>query len=880
MKKETMRLFQNMPVKWKLVLTMLLTSLIAVVLMGGVLFFGGLLHLQRFAVREAAALAEIIGGSCAGAMAAKDANAAQEALAAIASRTTVEDAWLYAVDGRLLARYARHGSALQPQLPVREKGEMFTGDFLELCRPVKRDDRPVGTVYLRADTQILRARFMNFVRGGVLVTGISVLVALIFAGGLQRVVSGPVLELARVVRGIAERKDFSQRAVKMGNDEIGELTDAFNKMLSIIEEHDSSSRVLQSRLEQRVAEHTIELRQLAATLEQRVAERAAAAEQRALELALADEALRQSEKKFRRIAAHIEDALYSVDMRTREFRYLSPAFEKICGYTLEDIRNMGGRSAFLSRVVYQGDADEQKRRLERLTSRRLEGVAVRSEEWWRCKDGTLKCIEDRWVPVYEAGTLVTIEGALSDITERKRVERQMQRLASFPQYNPNPIFEASPAGEITFCNPAGAEVLKQLGMGDARAFIPQDWGGIVKTLGRERSKPIHREVGVKDRVFEESICFSPGFDTVRIYTRDITERKQAEDALRGSEIRYRRLHESMTDAFVRVSMDGWIQESNRAYQEMLGYSDEELRRFTYVDLTPERWHAFQAEIIEKQVLRRGFSDVYQKEYRRKDGTVFTVELRTFLLRDEQGAPNGMWAMVRDITERKQVEMALMEQQQRLRSLAAELAVAEQHERRRIAALLHDDVIQSLALARIQLGAVAQSRSPADSLKVVDESRKIIEQSIDNLRSLTYQLSPPILHELGLEAALDWLAEQFAGQYKFQCQFEDDAQPKPVDENVQALLFAGVRELLLNVAKHAKATRAVIRAQTGDGVIRIAVEDDGVGFDASQVIRADKTGGFGMFNLRERLTYLGGRFEIHSEPGRGTKVVLIAPLKQA
>jgi len=875
-----MRLFRNMPIKWKLVLAMALTGLIAVVLMGSVLFYGGMFYLQRFAVRETAALAEIIGGNCADAMAARDAKAAQEELASIAGRTTVENACLYTADGQCLARYSQAGSVLQPQLPVRESGEMFVGDHLELCRPIKHAGGLAGTIYLRADTQIMWARFKNFVRGGVLATGIAMLVALLFAGWLQRGLSGPILELACVARGIAERKDFSQRAVKVSDDEIGELTDAFNKMLSIIEKHDSSSRLLHSRLERRVAERTVELQQLAATLERRVAERAAAAEDRALKLARSDEALRQSEEKFRRIAAHIEDALYSMDMRTREFRYLSPAFEKIFGYTVKDIQNMGGRSAFLSRVVYQGDADEQKRRLERSKSRRVEGISIRSEEWWRCKDGTLKCVEDRWTPVYEGSTLVTIEGVLSDITERKRVERQMQRLASFPQHTPNPVLEANVAGTITFHNPAAAKILKESGLDDASVFIPQDWGEIVKMLGQGSSETIHREVVIKDRVFEESICFTPKSDIVRIYTRDLTERKRAEAALRKSEARYRHLHESMTDAFVRVSMDGWIQESNRAFQEMLGYTDEELHRFTYMDLTPERWHAFQAEIIEKQVVRRGFSDVYQKEYYRKDGAVLPVELRTFLLRDEQGSPSGMWAMVRDITERKEVEAALMEQQQRLRALGAELSVAEQRERRRIAALLHDDVIQSLALARIQLGAVAQSPSPADSAKVVDESRKIIEQAIDSLRSLTYQLSPPILHELGLEAALDWLAEQFARQYKFQCRFEDDAQPKPVDENIRTMLFVGVRELLVNAAKHARATQVVVRAQANDGSIRIAVEDDGTGFDTAQVVRMGKTGGFGIFNLRERLSYLGGRCEIRSEPGRGTKVVLIAPLKQA
>ncbi|MFA6560704.1 MAG: PAS domain S-box protein [Verrucomicrobiia bacterium] len=875
-----MRLFRNMPIKWKLVLAMALTGVIAVALMGLVLFFGGMHYLQRFAVREVAALAEIIGGNCAGAMAAKDAKVAQEELASIAGRTTVENACLYTTDGRLLARYARHGVALQPQLPVGASGEMFAGDYLELCRPIKRDGRPVGTVYLQAETQIMWTRFRNFVRGGVLVTGISMLVALVFASRLQRVISGPVLDLARVARGIAERKDFTQRAVKAGGDEIGVLTDAFNKMLSIIERQDSSSRLLHSHLERRVAERTAELQQLAATLEQRVAERTAAAEQQARELARSDEALRQNEEKFLRIAAHIEAVLYSVDMQTAEFRYLSPGFVKMFGYTLEDIQNMGGRASFLARVIYKTDSARHRRRLEQLKSQPNEGITVRAEEWWRCKDGTLKCIEDHWTPVYEAGRLVTTEGVLSDITERKRLERQMQRLASFPQHTPNPVLEANVAGTITFHNPAAARMLKESGLDDAGVFIPQDWGEIVKVLGQGSSETIHREVVIKDRVFEESICSTPGSDVVRIYTRDLTERKRAEAALRESEVRYRHLHESMTDAFVRVSMDGRIQETNLAYQEMMGYTDEELRRRTYIDVTPERWHAFQAGIIEKQVLSRGFSDVYQKEYRRKNGTIFPVELRTFLLRDEQGGPAGMWAMVRDITERKQVEAALLEQQQRLRVLAAELAAAEQRERRRIAALLHDEVIQSLALARIQLGAVAQFQSSADSAKVVGESRKIIEQAIDNLRSLTYQLSPPILHELGLEAALDWLTEQFAGQYKFQCRFEDDGQPKPVDENVQTLLFVGVRELLLNVAKHARPTQAIVRAQKHDSTICIAVEDNGAGFDTAQVVRADRTGGFGLFNLRERLSYLGGRCEIQSEPGRGTKVVLIAPLKQA
>ncbi len=149
---------------------------------------------------------------------------------------------------------------------------------------------------------------------------------------------------------------------------------------------------------------------------------------------------------------------------------------------------------------------------------------------------------------------------------------------------------------------------------------------------------------------------------------DITQRKRAEQALRESEEKYRRLHETMMDAFVSVDMTGRIQETNQAYQAMLGYDEEELRKLTYVDLTPEPWHAFESGIVKEQILVKGYSDVYCKEYRKKDGTIFPVELRTCLVRDEAGQPSAMWAIVRDITDRKKAEKALRESEERYRSL--------------------------------------------------------------------------------------------------------------------------------------------------------------------------------------------------------------------
>jgi PAS domain S-box-containing protein len=157
-------------------------------------------------------------------------------------------------------------------------------------------------------------------------------------------------------------------------------------------------------------------------------------------------------------------------------------------------------------------------------------------------------------------------------------------------------------------------------------------------------------------------------DRIRELERSESVLRQAEEALRSSETRFRMLHRSMIDAFVTVDMQGRILESNESFLRMLGYSSEEIGGLTYEDITPEKWHAMERAIVEEEVLNRGYSEVYEKEYRRKDGTVFPVELRTTLLRDGEGTPSIMWAIVRDITGRKRMEDALRSSEEQYRTL--------------------------------------------------------------------------------------------------------------------------------------------------------------------------------------------------------------------
>jgi len=206
--------------------------------------------------------------------------------------------------------------------------------------------------------------------------------------------------------------------------------------------------------------------------------------------------------------------------------------------------------------------------------------------------------------------------------------------------------------------------------------------------------------------------------------------RDAEHALRISERKYRRLHESMTDGFVYVDMQGHILETNESYRKMLGYPEEELTRLTYRDLTPEKWHAFEEGIVQEQVLLKGYSDVYEKEYRKKDGTIFPVELRTFLLCNDAGESEGMWAIVRDISERKKAE-------QTQKTLEAQLHQAQKLETvGRLAGGVAHDFNNMLAIIFI---AVEMIRNALDEASPILTFVRDIDYAAKRARDITRQL---------------------------------------------------------------------------------------------------------------------------------------------
>lgn len=228
---------------------------------------------------------------------------------------------------------------------------------------------------------------------------------------------------------------------------------------------------------------------------------------------------------------------------------------------------------------------------------------------------------------------------------------------------------------------------------------------------------------------------------------------------------------------------------------------------------------------------------------------------------------------------KREEEALRYQAQ-LRSLSSELSLIEEKERRRIATDLHDRIGHALAHASMKLRQLKNNQSGDDLSEKLDEVNALISQTIQDTQTLTFELSPPILYDLGLEAALDWLAEQTQKQHGIPVEFIDDTENKPIEESLRILLFQATRELMFNMVKHSKATEASVSISKEKDNVRIVIKDNGIGFEASRQKKDIKKGGFGLFSIRERLAHQGGRLEIKSEPGMGSAVTIISPMSSS
>jgi two-component system sensor histidine kinase UhpB len=397
-------------------------------------------------------------------------------------------------------------------------------------------------------------------------------------------------------------------------------------------------------------------------------------------------------------------------------------------------------------------------------------------------------------------------------------------------------------------------------------------------LGEEKAIELLKK-GATDYVLKDRLHrLAPAVSRALQEVAERTERKRCETALEDSEMRYRTIFENTRTATIIIEEDMTIVLANKQFEELTGFSRSDIEG-------KKNWEEF---ILQDDPGKTsGFDDKNGLPSKTPmSGNEFRMVNRhgdiLYVIASIAAMPSTTRKVLSllDITERLAAEKKLLDNNEMLRTLSSELVMTEERERRRIAVDLHDNIGQTLALTKIKLNTLLEQESNPGLTEPILEIIEMVDQSIQQTRSLTRELSPSVLYELGLVEAIEWLGEQILIQHGLQIVLKNDLTSGKIDKGVQIFIYRSIRELLFNIVKHAKVKEAHITLQKSRGNIRVTVRDSGIGFDISSIDQiSQKSGGFGLLSIRERLNYMGGWFEIETKKEWGTRVEMIVPQKK-
>lgn len=642
--------------------------------------------------------------------------------------------------------------------------------------------------------------------------------------------------------------------------------------------------------------------------------------------------LKDERKLFRLLAESLSDVIWIMDSDLHVL-YVSPSIKRMRGFYPEERmrqtteETMTEESARRVREALKEALKEKRNGAPLLSKRVLELELLR-------KDGSTIWAEVRVSALRNReGELIGLVGITRDITEQKEMEEKLreseERLRSILESSPDAIVMTEPDSTIVDCNSA---TLKMLNLSSKEEIIGRkgiDFIGAEELSKAEKNVQellnagvikdveytITREDGRELVVEVSARALRDHFGNVAFFVataRDMTKRKQMEEELRRHREHLEELVKERTaelfksNQLLRKEMKKrlWVEDAlKRSEQEKSAILDGMSGVVVYLDaemkvVWANRAACETAHLLPHQLFGRRCYEVWHKRSKPcpncpvpqtlasgipEEAEVASPEngvwlVRSSLVHEEDAEVAGVVIVGLDITEKKRASEAVRSYQQQLRSLALELTLAEERERRRIATGIHDLIGQTLAACKIKIDSLLRSQQEETVRNSLKEIRKLVEQTLIASRSLTFELSPPILYELGFDAAIEWLVEQHREKYRLNISLHTDRTPKPLNENISITLFRAVQELLLNIVKHAQASSVKVSVRKEENNIVVLVEDDGAGFDTERIHKSAIRTGYGLFSIRERLSHIGGNLEIKSEPEKGTTVILTAPLE--
>jgi len=525
------------------------------------------------------------------------------------------------------------------------------------------------------------------------------------------------------------------------------------------------------------------------------------------------------------------------------------------------------------------------------------------------KDGSYRWMHDQLKLIRDSeGNPIEIVGFWMDITDRKKMEEALRE--SEDKYRT--IFETTGTATAIIDEDmrillANAEFETLCGYSKEEIEGKKSWTEFARQKDLERMKEYHRlrridtnaaprtyEFGFIDRRgnirdIHLSIAMIPGTQKSVASLLDITERKRAEEALQESEKRYRLLAENLTDVIWTMDMNLRYTYVSPSVESLRGYSVEEVMAQSIEEVLPPASSevvkkVFAEELATEQIeeRRRFSSRTLDLELRRKDGSTVWTEVKMNFLRAPDGRPVGILGVTRDITERKRAEKTFRESEERLHFLSSHLLTAQETERKRISMELHDELGQALIALKLRLSSI-QRKLRKDQKVLRDEceyTQGSIEQIIENVRRLSQDLSPYLLENLGLTAALRRLIDDLAKDHKIETSLDIADIDNSLSQKRQLIVYRIFQEALTNIRRHAQATHISVVIKKEKDSLSFLVEDDGKGFDVKQVTMRDSgEKGLGLAAIEERVRMLDGSLDIWSEVGKGTRISFTIPVSK-
>jgi PAS domain S-box-containing protein len=357
--------------------------------------------------------------------------------------------------------------------------------------------------------------------------------------------------------------------------------------------------------------------------------------------------------------------------------------------------------------------------------------------------------------------------------------------------------------------------------------------------------------------------------------QDITERRIAEMRLRESEARFRAVFERAALGISLIDLQGRVLSVNKVFQEMLGYGEEELRGKPLTELIHADDRKRTLELFRE--LASGGRESYQmeKRYHWKNGQYLWCRVTASLVQDSEGQPLYVAGMWEDITKRKQAETRLQESEEKLRHLASQLMSAQEDERKRISRELHDELGQALLVLKLQAREIKKGLPPEEQ-RLQEECQGMLtnlDQVVDKVRRLSHDLSPMILEDLGLSAALQHLIREFSKHNHLECDFQEIDIDDLFPLEAQVAIYRIFQECLTNIGKHSQATRLRVAIDRGPNRVSFLIRDDGKGYSPDKRRRGQ---GLGLVAMEERARMVGGHLSVQSREGQGTSISFEIP----